>query len=255
MTTTLIKSLLMSTGYFVLNKKIIAIYGITEAALLSLLVEQEELHADDEGWFFLKADDAMKILHIGRRPFESALGSLVVSGVVTTKVAGVPAKKWFKLNYNIIYSQFVQNEQTTLYNTDNLSCTNRTNIINKEDNNKEIDIIKGDDEFEKFWNMYDRKVARPHCERMWAKLTKAQKAEIFERLPAYIQATPDKQFRMHPATYINPANKRWQDEIIQHEQSTINRGSDRPTANTSASSRPNTENATVKRERNYNFSF
>lgn len=71
-----------------------------------------------------------------------------------------------------------------------------------------------DDEFEKFWKLYDKKVERTKCERLWSKLSKADKQKIFERLPEYIQNTPDKQYRKNPSTYLNPREKRWLDEII-----------------------------------------
>lgn len=103
-------------------------------------------------------------------------------------------------------------------------CIYKDTYIKHIDINK--DIIKSDDDFEKFWDMYDRKVAKPQCERMWSRLTKEQRAEIFERLPAYIAATPDKQYRMHPATYINPANRRWQDEIIARKNENITRNNE-----------------------------
>lgn len=38
------------------------------------------------------------------------------------------------------------------------------------------------------------------------------KEEIFATLPNYIAATPDKQYRKNPDTYLN--NKSWQDEIL-----------------------------------------
>lgn len=117
--------------------------------------------------------------------------------------------------YDVYETPFVDFPQTDFPITEKQAQYN--NINNKELNNG---VIKArDEEFEKFWNLYDRKVGREQCIRMWGRLTKKDKEEILTKLPAYIQSTPDKQFRMHPATYINPANKRWQDEIIsRHEQ-------------------------------------
>ena len=217
----LIKALLSQKAHLVINKTMVQKVGLTEAALLSVLCDGDDIFQADGDWFFATADKIQEILCIKRFVYDSALKNLVARELVETKRMGLPAKKYFKLNYDKIIRLIDDDGELSLLPTDNQVCcspTNssvahqQTNII--KDNIVNKDIIKGDDDFEKFWTMYDRKVAKPHCQRMWAKLTKAQKAEIFERLPAYIAATPDKQYRMHPATYINPANKRWQDEII-----------------------------------------
>ena len=46
----------------------------------------------------------------------------------------------------------------------------------------------------------------------WESLTDLDRGMVMEHLPHYIQSTPDKQFRKHPATYLN--NQGWIDEII-----------------------------------------
>jgi hypothetical protein len=67
------------------------------------------------------------------------------------------------------------------------------------------------EEFEKFWNMYDKKVDRKKSEKKFIKLKKSDIEKIFETLPAYIKSTPDKQYRKNPSTYLN--NQSWNDEI------------------------------------------
>ena len=97
------------------------------------------------------------------------------------------------------------------------------NIINKDNNipsvndsKESITSPKGevDELFEQFWNKYGKKSQRAQAERMWKRLTKAEKEEVLSRVAAYVASTPDVQYRMNPATYLNPANKRWRDEII-----------------------------------------
>ena len=98
------------------------------------------------------------------------------------------------------------------------------NIINKDNNiipfdtdsKESLSSPKGEDvdkEFERFWRVYDKKVQREQAFRMWKRLTKAEKKEILDKVALYVLSTPDKQYRMNPATYINPANKRWRDEL------------------------------------------
>ncbi len=68
-------------------------------------------------------------------------------------------------------------------------------------------------EFEKFWNLYNYKVgSKSKVLKKWESLTDLDRGMIMEHLPHYIKSTPDKQFRKHPATYLN--NQGWFDEIV-----------------------------------------
>jgi len=75
-----------------------------------------------------------------------------------------------------------------------------------------IEVPTTNEDFMKFWNMYDKKVDKVKCEKVWNRMSNKAKEMCFERLPNYIQATPDKQFRRNPLTYLR--NKSWKDEII-----------------------------------------
>jgi hypothetical protein len=66
-------------------------------------------------------------------------------------------------------------------------------------------------EFEKFWNLYDKKNNKAKVKAKFERLSKADKAKIFETLQTYLDNTPDKQFRKDPMTYLN--NRTWEDEI------------------------------------------
>ena len=68
-------------------------------------------------------------------------------------------------------------------------------------------------EFEKFWDLYNYKVgSKSKVLKKWESLTDLDRGMIMEHLPHYIKSTPDKQFRKHPATYLN--NQGWFDEIV-----------------------------------------
>lgn len=66
--------------------------------------------------------------------------------------------------------------------------------------------------FIRWWNLYDKKRGREKCLRKWLKLSKKEQADCIAATPKYVQATPDKQFRKDPYTYLH--NKAWHDEII-----------------------------------------
>lgn len=84
----------------------------------------------------------------------------------------------------------------------------------KERINKDIDQTKTliDTQFEKFWNLYDKKVSKEKSLKLFKKLSKNEIENLFNSLPEYINSTPDKTFRKNPDTYLR--NKSWNDEII-----------------------------------------
>jgi len=112
------------------------------------------------------------------------------------------------------------NRSETLRNTNN-KVNNENNENNeKKVNNKDLPPPpSADPEFEKFWELYDKKTARASTVRFWQKLTRKQKDEVLSKVKAYVRSTPDKKFRCAPATWINPMNERWNDEIIENKSS------------------------------------
>ena len=81
--------------------------------------------------------------------------------------------------------------------------------VNKSKVNKNTVNI----EFEKFWNLYNYKVgSKSKVIKKWESLNELDRLMIMEHLPEYIKSTPDKQYRKHPATYLN--NQGWFDEIV-----------------------------------------
>lgn len=75
-----------------------------------------------------------------------------------------------------------------------------------------VDEKKINIEFSVFWDLYDKKEDRDKCEKKWRSLTNKEREEIMQKLPPYIQATPDKKYRKNPITYLN--NKSWNNEIV-----------------------------------------
>lgn len=66
--------------------------------------------------------------------------------------------------------------------------------------------------FDDFWNLYDKKVGRPKCEKLWSKLTMDERVSCLNYIPLYKQAQPEKCFRKNPETFLR--NKSWNDELI-----------------------------------------
>jgi len=67
--------------------------------------------------------------------------------------------------------------------------------------------------FAEFWDLYGKKSDSAKCKAKFSKLSENEIELIFEKLPAYVKSTPDKQYRKNPITWLN--GKCWNDEIIQ----------------------------------------
>ena len=66
--------------------------------------------------------------------------------------------------------------------------------------------------FDEFWEIYDKKVGRFKCEEKFSKLKDKDLIHISEHIVAYVESTPEKQYRKNPLSYLNQHT--WEDEII-----------------------------------------
>ncbi|MBQ2290206.1 MAG: hypothetical protein II249_06025 [Bacteroidaceae bacterium] len=117
-----------------------------------------------------------------------------------------------------------QDKQDDDQQANNKQITNKQQTTNKQittykqyNNNNNITIDSNIDpteqEFERFWDIYDKKVGnKQKLLQKWRKLKEDERNAIFETLPKYVAATPEKKYRLNPETYLN--NKSWNNEII-----------------------------------------
>jgi hypothetical protein len=63
-----------------------------------------------------------------------------------------------------------------------------------------------------FWNLYGKKEGLKKVTDKWMKLPIETMEIIIQRVPAYIQSTPDLKFRKQPLTYLN--GEHWNDEVL-----------------------------------------
>lgn len=69
-----------------------------------------------------------------------------------------------------------------------------------------------EEEFNRFWTMYDRKEGKKQCKKVWNSLQPEVHMQILEHVPKYVASTPEKKYRKLPLTYLN--GEHWEDEII-----------------------------------------
>ena len=73
--------------------------------------------------------------------------------------------------------------------------------------------VKDEYTFERAWNLYDKKVGcKAKLEKKWNSMSKKDRKEAIEYIPAYVIATEDKQYRKNFQTFLN--QRGWEDELI-----------------------------------------
>ena len=110
----------------------------------------------------------------------------------------------------------ISRNQTKPEQPSNNGATSVEQVLNSKAKHSKVNKRKEKNiniEFENFWNLYNYKVgSKIKVLKKWEALTDLDRGMVMEHLPHYIQSTPDKQFRKHPATYLN--NQGWFDEIV-----------------------------------------
>jgi hypothetical protein len=91
--------------------------------------------------------------------------------------------------------------------------TNDIDIDIDIDIEKDINPVSAIFSFNDFWAMYDLKADRDKCEKVYKKLSHKDQQAILDRLPDYIDATPNVKFRKNPLTWLH--GKCWNDDEIQ----------------------------------------
>ena len=75
-----------------------------------------------------------------------------------------------------------------------------------------VNDIKEEYTFDEFWNAYDNKQGKSSVEYKWQRVQDEEKALIQIHVLKYVAATPDKQYRKLPMTYLS--QKTWLDEEL-----------------------------------------
>lgn len=77
--------------------------------------------------------------------------------------------------------------------------------------NDTVNVNETKERFSAFWDLYNKKVSRSSCERIWNKLKESDRDAILYTLPSFLETITDKQYQPHPKTYLN--QRRWEDVI------------------------------------------
>lgn len=133
----LVKQLLIGSNYWVLNKTVVETFGLETAFILSNLAEAESMMADEDGWFYQTSETLEKITGLSKYKQDKSIKQLEDAGILIKDVRGMPAKKYFKLDFEKLHNQLLKNLTTSRQNSSQQVVKNFN--TNKELNNKEND--------------------------------------------------------------------------------------------------------------------
>lgn len=80
------------------------------------------------------------------------------------------------------------------------------------DKQETIEQLNKEQEFNEFWDLYDKKINPTKCKPKFLKLPEKDRNLIMEYIPKYKLSQPNKKYRKDPLTFLN--NNGWLDEII-----------------------------------------
>lgn len=143
-----ILKLLASDGFLSVNKHIARIVGLDAAVLLAELASSHNYfevteQLTDDGMFFETVDRIEENTTLSKYQQSKAVNVLVEAGILETKKIGIPAKRYFKINeqmvLNLLDDKRSKNLTTVSKKNEPLEvkkvdCNN--NIDNKKENNK-----------------------------------------------------------------------------------------------------------------------
>lgn len=109
-----ILDLLCTEGYFMTNRTLVKNIGLTEATVIGYLAsiqkyaKQNNMFEEDE-YFYLTIDKMEKDLNIGKKAQNTILTKLEEIGLLSKKLIGLPAKRYFRINPNILEQLLTEN--------------------------------------------------------------------------------------------------------------------------------------------------
>lgn len=94
------------------HREFVSFAGVLGAVMLSQSLYWSKRTTLPDKWFYKTRDEWQEETGLSRRAQETAREQLVKIGVLEEKLAGVPAKLHFKVNYDVLTSWLTKNEAT-----------------------------------------------------------------------------------------------------------------------------------------------
>lgn len=146
-------SLIASNNYIVVNKQLARAFGLEEAVILGELASEMEYWQQrgelQDGYFFSTIENVKECTTLSDKRQRSALNALKDAGILDVKLAGIPAKRYIRINEKqlaqILLDNSCESGKASSAETEELEAPKRqgnNNKVksNKNNNNKDIYI-------------------------------------------------------------------------------------------------------------------
>lgn len=140
--------LLSNTGFIMYNKQIARIYGVNEAILVGELCAKHQYwleHGDllqNDGWFYATREDIEEDTGLSGKQQRAAFKNLQDDDIISCKLMGVPAKMFYRINTENLYS-LMRQKVTAVCDEKSQQCVPKghgTNRYHKKETKKENNI-------------------------------------------------------------------------------------------------------------------
>ena len=137
-------SLIASNNYIVVNKQLARAFGLEEALLLGELASEMEYWQQrgelKDGFFYSTIENVKDSTTLSDKRQRSALNTLKDAGIVDVKLAGLPAKRYIKINEKqlaaFLLNSDCENGKASSAEMEELETPKRQGNNNNSNNNK-----------------------------------------------------------------------------------------------------------------------
>jgi len=130
-------SFLNQDSYQIYNRHVAKYFkSVNAAIMLSELINRYDYHTAQkeltshekygDGWFYFTCDKAEERTYLSRKEQDTALKILKEKGFIESKVFGLPAKRYFKINEEKIIETFFSKKDSSMSKKDNLELKKST---------------------------------------------------------------------------------------------------------------------------------
>ena len=146
-------SLIASNNYIVVNKQLARAFGLEEAVILGELASEMEYWQQrgelKDGYFYSTIENVKESTTLSDKRQRSALNALKEAGIIDVKLAGLPAKRYIRINENqlaqILLNNACENVAASSAEMEELEApkqqrNNNNSKRNKNNNNQDIYI-------------------------------------------------------------------------------------------------------------------
>ena len=146
-------SMIANNNYIVVNKQLARAFGLEEALILGELASEMEYWQQrgelKDGYFYSTIENVKDSTTLSDKRQRSALATLKAAGIVDVKLAGLPAKRYIRINEQQLASVLLNNgsengaasfANSAELDTPKPQTNNNKSKSNKNSNNKDIYI-------------------------------------------------------------------------------------------------------------------